>query len=156
AEDRGIGAAIAWGAFVGLCHPFAGLALAIALFLGWVVRLFGRFEVTGWRLRLGILLVPVGVLSTALGGGRDLWWLGPAGVLPLVGAGVACAIGIDRGERLRWTKSRRVIGLAMMVAGFVASGLGVLVTGDNIVIASVVLLANGALAFAGVPRLVPL
>jgi hypothetical protein len=30
----GLGAAIAWGAFVGLCHPFAGVALGVALVAG--------------------------------------------------------------------------------------------------------------------------
>jgi hypothetical protein len=32
---RGLASALAWGLFVGLCHPFAGVALGLALFAGW-------------------------------------------------------------------------------------------------------------------------
>ncbi len=34
-----LGAAVAWGTFVGLCHPFAGVALGIAFFMGVVLPL---------------------------------------------------------------------------------------------------------------------
>src|SRR5258706_3516011 len=30
-EGRGLAAALAWGLFVGLCHPFAGIALGVAV-----------------------------------------------------------------------------------------------------------------------------
>jgi hypothetical protein len=33
-EGRGLSAALAWGLFVGLCHPFAGVALGLAVFAG--------------------------------------------------------------------------------------------------------------------------
>lgn len=36
---KGLVSAIAWGAFVFLCHPFAGVSLAIALVAGWVAQL---------------------------------------------------------------------------------------------------------------------
>ncbi len=38
---RGLGAAIAWSAFVGLCHPFAVIALGLALLVGYVAQLVG-------------------------------------------------------------------------------------------------------------------
>jgi hypothetical protein len=37
-EARGLAPAIAWGAFVTLCHPFAGVALGIALVAGWFAQ----------------------------------------------------------------------------------------------------------------------
>lgn len=33
-RGRNLGAAIAWGAFVGMCHPFAGIALGVAVVAG--------------------------------------------------------------------------------------------------------------------------
>jgi len=38
-EARGLAPAIAWGAFVSLCHPFAGAALGVALLAGWAAQL---------------------------------------------------------------------------------------------------------------------
>ena len=35
-DERGLGAAIAWSAFVGLCHPFAVIALGLALLFGFL------------------------------------------------------------------------------------------------------------------------
>ncbi|HEU4734295.1 MAG TPA: hypothetical protein VFT22_40665 [Kofleriaceae bacterium] len=37
-EARGAAPAIAWGAFVTLCHPFAGVCLGVALVAGWGAR----------------------------------------------------------------------------------------------------------------------
>jgi hypothetical protein len=37
-EARGLAPAIAWGAFVTLCHPFAGVALGVALVAGWAAQ----------------------------------------------------------------------------------------------------------------------
>ncbi len=37
-EARGLAPAIAWGAFVTLCHPFAGVALGVALVAGWFAQ----------------------------------------------------------------------------------------------------------------------
>jgi hypothetical protein len=34
-QGRGLAPSVAWGAFVTLCHPFAGVSLAVALFVGW-------------------------------------------------------------------------------------------------------------------------
>lgn len=38
-EARGLAPAIAWGAFVTLCHPFAGVALGVALVAAWAAQL---------------------------------------------------------------------------------------------------------------------
>jgi hypothetical protein len=38
ATGRGLGGAVAWGVFVGLCHPLAGVALGIALVAGELAR----------------------------------------------------------------------------------------------------------------------
>ena len=38
-EARGLAPAIAWGAFVTLCHPFAGVSLGVALVAGWAAQL---------------------------------------------------------------------------------------------------------------------
>ena len=38
-EARGLAPAIAWGAFVTLCHPFAGVALGVALVAGWFAQI---------------------------------------------------------------------------------------------------------------------
>ncbi|MEP7336979.1 MAG: hypothetical protein ABI977_04490, partial [Acidobacteriota bacterium] len=43
-DRRGLAAALAWGVFVGLCHPFAGVALGLALLAGTV-----RGAVMIWR-----------------------------------------------------------------------------------------------------------
>jgi hypothetical protein len=37
-DRKGLAPAIAWGAFVTLCHPFAGVSLAVALIAGWVAQ----------------------------------------------------------------------------------------------------------------------
>jgi hypothetical protein len=41
-EARGLAAAIVWGAFVTLCHPFAGVSLAVALVAGMLAQLAMR------------------------------------------------------------------------------------------------------------------
>jgi hypothetical protein len=38
-EAKGLAPAVAWGAFVTLCHPFAGVSLGVALVAGWVAQL---------------------------------------------------------------------------------------------------------------------
>jgi len=35
-QSRSLAPAIAWGAFITLCHPFAGVSLAVALVAGWI------------------------------------------------------------------------------------------------------------------------
>src|SRR5262245_405418 len=37
-DARGLAPAIAWGAFVTLCHPFAGVSLGVALLAGWIAQ----------------------------------------------------------------------------------------------------------------------
>jgi hypothetical protein len=69
-EGRGVAPAIAWGLFVGLCHPFAGIALGVALLAGTPWAWF-----VAWRERHDSWHVP--------------WRLGELGVLLLLGS--ACA-----------------------------------------------------------------
>jgi len=38
-DQKGLAPAVAWGAFVTLCHPFAGVSLAVALVAGWIAQL---------------------------------------------------------------------------------------------------------------------
>lgn len=42
-DGRGLAAAVAWGAFCGLCHPFAGISLGLAVFAGLIAQLVGAF-----------------------------------------------------------------------------------------------------------------
>jgi len=37
-DQKGLAPAVAWGAFVTLCHPFAGVSLAVALVAGWLAQ----------------------------------------------------------------------------------------------------------------------
>ncbi len=83
-DARGLAPAIAWGAFVGLCHPFGGVSLGLSLALGviggvlirravWrspaltgvVIALLGALILAGWyllgRASVVIGVVPVGV-----------------------------------------------------------------------------------------------
>jgi hypothetical protein len=56
-EGRGLGAATAWGLFVGLCHPVAGVAVGVALAAGEIGRVgmrTGRAALHG----LGVLAPP--------------------------------------------------------------------------------------------------
>jgi hypothetical protein len=46
-EGKGLHWAVAWGAFVGLCHPFAVIGMGIALLVGFVGQVIWHFSVTG-------------------------------------------------------------------------------------------------------------
>ena len=37
-DGKGLAPAIAWGAFVFMCHPFIGVTLALTVFIGWLVQ----------------------------------------------------------------------------------------------------------------------
>ena len=63
-DGRGLGPAVAWGLFVGLCHPFAGVALGVALAAGTPWRVFWwwwdgepRFHALTRIVVLGVLLL---------------------------------------------------------------------------------------------------
>jgi hypothetical protein len=58
-DREGLGPAVAWGAFVGLCHPFAGISLGLALGAGVVVWIMG------WSLGL---VLGAGLLAWIVGG----------------------------------------------------------------------------------------
>jgi hypothetical protein len=45
----GLAPAIAWGAFVGLCHPFSGVSLAITLGVGVIAGLLLKLSGSQWR-----------------------------------------------------------------------------------------------------------
>jgi hypothetical protein len=65
----GLAPAIAWGAFMTLCHPFAGASLAFAVFVGWLSR-------------------PLIVLAESMRGTPARWfraWLGELGRLTILG-----------------------------------------------------------------------
>ncbi|MCE9572448.1 MAG: hypothetical protein K8W52_04765 [Deltaproteobacteria bacterium] len=51
---KGLGGAAVWGTFVGLCHPFAGIALGVALGAGEIGRIVARWIAPpiGYALRL--------------------------------------------------------------------------------------------------------
>lgn len=90
---KGLAPAIAWGAFVTLCHPFAGVALGIALFAGWAGQLVLR-ALDLVLVELGHDLQPDpgrGALSGALAHLGKRWrnppprpWLGELGRLAIL------------------------------------------------------------------------
>jgi hypothetical protein len=87
---RGLAPATAWGAFVTLCHPFAGVALGVALVAGWVGQLV-LLAVDDLLAALGRHLAPDpgrGAVSAALAHLGERWrnppprpWLGELGRL---------------------------------------------------------------------------
>ena len=66
-DRQGLAPSIAWGVFVGLCHPFAGIALGLALFAGLVVQLRTLVQlspmVRKWAwVSAGVLVLAFGIL----------------------------------------------------------------------------------------------
>jgi hypothetical protein len=61
-HKQGLPSAIAWGGFVFLCHPFAGISLGFALVLGFFVRLFATAP------KWGPSPTMAGVIALYLGG----------------------------------------------------------------------------------------
>lgn len=98
-EARGLAPAIAWGAFVTLCHPFAGVALGVALVAGWLAQLVLR------------------------GIDRGLAAIG-AGLVADPGRGTLAAITAALGERWRNPPPRPWLGELVRLA-ILALGLGV-------------------------------
>ena len=102
-ESRGLAPAIAWGAFVGLCHPFGGVSLGLSLALGviggvlfnravWrspvlttvVISLLGGLILAGWYvlgrdsvstagLVSGVAVLATGVRLVVRGRHGDAW-----------------------------------------------------------------------------------
>lgn len=102
-ERESLAPAIAWGTFVGLCHPFGGVSLALALAIGVIgVVLADR---TTWRSPVlgGAVLVLLGLLAAAvwfvLARGRPAY-LAPAVAL-IVGGGVQLGRGVRKRDP-RW------------------------------------------------------
>ncbi len=67
AEGRGLATAIAWGAFVTLCHPFAGISLGLVLVVGAAFHLLasltGALTVRGVPMKAVALTACFGVLA---------------------------------------------------------------------------------------------
>jgi len=157
-DGKSIAPAIAWGAFVGLCHPFAGLALAMALFLGVSVRWFGRFAIDGPFLRTGVSLLPVAAIAIALAEWRDGAWTEPvfvAGVAVGVVAVVSSVIGLVIGERVVWWGSQRLAGIVLGVlgAGVVIACEALHRPTDKVWVIAGVLLCGGCLVLLEIPRM---
>jgi hypothetical protein len=60
-ENRGIAPAIAWGAFVGLCHPFAIIVVGLGLAVSVLTRLVPRLDRLTWQSVAGRALLMLGV-----------------------------------------------------------------------------------------------
>ncbi|MGE5183711.1 MAG: hypothetical protein ACM31C_16680, partial [Acidobacteriota bacterium] len=60
-EGSGLAPAIAWGAFVGLCHPFAVVVMGVGLFVAVVWRLVPRLRELAWPSIASRALVVVGL-----------------------------------------------------------------------------------------------
>jgi len=102
-ENKGLASALAWGAFVGLCHPFAGIAVGLALGAGW----FAGF---------------------AMGQGRKLYW--PAG-LNVIPWAILRALGKTDVTLKRWFidhESPVVAGTFLLYLGAGLLGLGALLS----------------------------
>lgn len=84
-EGKGIAPAVAWGAFVGLCHPFGGVSLGLTLALGVTGGVLGKGAV--WRspvlTAIVIALLDVLVLAVwyAIGRNTLVWGVAGAGLV---------------------------------------------------------------------------
>jgi hypothetical protein len=77
-DGRNLAPAIAWGVFVGLCHPFAGVALGVALAAGtaWVVLRWAIWRAIPWPTRSpGWPAVRLCVLGAGMVLGAACAWL---------------------------------------------------------------------------------
>ena len=94
--------AIAWGAFVGLCHPFAVVGLGLALVAGAVARALPSRTKIGWPSWVGALVVMAGI-ATILIPKTSAMASAPYALVPLgCAAGLAIAFFI-RIPGSRWT-----------------------------------------------------
>lgn len=66
-DNKGLAPAIAWGTFVGLCHPFAGIALGLALFAGMLVGIGDLLVINPRSQVAAITQMAIGGLLVALG-----------------------------------------------------------------------------------------
>ncbi|HEV7556666.1 MAG TPA: hypothetical protein VGO00_14475, partial [Kofleriaceae bacterium] len=159
-ERKGLAPAIAWGTFVGLCHPFAGLALALALTCGIAVRWFGRFAIDGPWLRAGVSLLIVSAIAIGLAEWRDGDWTTPvfvAGVVVAIGAFVASINGlVINGERIVWWGSQRLAGIviASLGAAIVVACEVLHRPTDSWWVVGGALLCGGCLVLLEIPRII--
>jgi hypothetical protein len=129
-EKKGLAPAIAWGAFVGLCHPFAIIVFGLGLAVSVIARLVPSLEKLTWTSIVGRASVMVGLAILCV---IPRNWIDviPAIVIHVVGAslvvaGLALPVAIEtpdtrwvwpdfkrfRGEMLRTL----VLGAGMIVA----------------------------------------
>lgn len=99
-EAKGIAPAIAWGAFVGLCHPFGGVSLALTLALGVIGGVLAKRAM--WRspvltaIVVGLLDLLVLAVWYVLGKKTLVWGvIGTGALLALAGVRVARNLGSD-------------------------------------------------------------
>lgn len=126
-ESKGLAPAIAWGAFVGLCHPFGGVSLGLSLAVAVVGGVL--LKATTWRspVLTGIVTAILAALVTAgwyvLGRATLTWALLAIGCIAVGAAGnVVARYGNDRIWRaeLRTTFGEPVrlviLGVALAIA----------------------------------------
>jgi len=64
-ERKSLAPAIAWGGFVFMCHPFAGLSLGLALVIAFLARFFATWRLWQSPTMLGILALYLGGIPLA-------------------------------------------------------------------------------------------
>ncbi|MEO7095600.1 MAG: hypothetical protein ABI175_20250, partial [Polyangiales bacterium] len=93
-ESTGIAPAIAWGAFVGLCHPFGGVSLGLSLALGVIGGVFLNRDTWRSPVLTAVVAVLFNLLVVAgwyvLGRTTLLWGALAAGIV-VTGAGIRLA-----------------------------------------------------------------
>ena len=65
-ERKGLAPAIAWSAFVGLCHPFAAIVLGVGLAFAVIASIFPRLTGLTWQGILGRALIMFGIAELFL------------------------------------------------------------------------------------------
>jgi hypothetical protein len=127
-QGKGLPAAIAWGAFVGLCHPFAVLVLGFGLVASVVARLIPRLETLVWPSVAGRTLAMAGIVI-AMVLPRSWFDFMPDAIPALFGclliaAGIALPIVyrtdktkwiVEKGDEFGWEMARTAILGGLMV-----------------------------------------
>jgi hypothetical protein len=118
--------AIAWGAFVGLCHPFAVIGLGVALAVGTIARMVPTRAQVGWPSWVGSLCAIAGISTILIPPGSPLAWLPyfavPFGLsaaiaLPFAFQGPGAAWKFRTFEQIKNESGRLVVlGVLMVVA----------------------------------------
>jgi len=91
ADAKGLAPAIAWGAFVGLCHPFAVIVLGVGLATSVIAQLLPRLDKLAWPSIVGRTLICAGIA---------LWLLVPHGPIPELAFAITGSVMIAGGLAL--------------------------------------------------------